>query len=1064
MFKFAIEKPVIVSVAMAIVCLFGVLAIYRVPIQMIPDLDPRMVSVRTTWVGATPQDVEQEILTEQEKFLARIPGLERMMSWASTGSARVQLEFPHGTEISEALIRVSNALSRVSRYPENVVEPVISANSFSSSPFMFFRIMPLDPNMRNEDMVQMRDFVVDHIGSQIERVPGVAAVSVWGGAERQVKISVNPGKLAERGLTVLDVRNSIRARNRDVSGGDMNSGKRRYLLRTIGRFESVKDIEQLVISKSGQSLIRLKDVGTAELSNLEVRYYSYANGRPNITMGIRRQVGSNVVEVMDGIMARVADLNQGLLAHNGLEMELTSEDVQYVKDAVHVVRRNLIIGGVLATLVLLLFLRSMSATLVGAIGIPVCTIAAFLGLLLAGRTINVISLAGVAFAIGMTIDNSIVVLESIYRHMTQGKARRQAALDGVREVWTAVLASTLTTVFVFLPVIFITEEAGQLYSDIAVAVSASILLSMVVAITVIPAACSRFLNPPVSSASRYNIFQSIGKGITIVVLGFVKWLLNGVLRRLILIIGIFGAALIVIQQLTPKAEYLPEGEEQKLFANMYAPPGYNVETMHQIYKQFDPQFIAQVGADPQKFADGETSIPPLNFVVGYAGAESITYIPEATDRAQVESLVEVVTEKMKPYPGVRSFVSRGSIFQGNRGGSRSINLDISAPDLETLFEVGNKAYERAKQIFDNPQVRLQPSSLSMDQPLIEIRPDWERAAELGISADSLGYTVSAYSDGAYVDEFFLDDSQINMYLYSTDGIIQRPEDLDNLPLYTVDGGIVPLSSVARVIETVNTASIRRVDGSRTITLSIIPPKDIALEVGVEKVKRELVDSLRNSGDLSDQVHMRISGASDRLNATRDALTNNFIIAILVSYLLMVAIFSHWGFPMLIMATVPVGISGGIIGLWALNKLGANLSQFGLANFHQPFDMITMLGFLVLIGTVVNNPILIVERSLTNIRNGLTALDAVMESVKTRLRPIMMSTVTTICGLSPLVFYPGAGTELYRGLGAIVLFGLLFSTLVTLTFMPAALSLILQISESWKSRRSSHTQEPVHSSH
>ena len=911
---------------------------------------------------------------------------------------------------------------------------------------MFFRIMPLEGNPKQVNMVRMRDFLVDHVGPHIERVPGVSAVSIWGGANRQVKVSVDPSKLAQRGITLNDVRVAIRSRNRDVSGGDMSSGKRRYLIRTIGRFNSVEEIESMVVARRGTSLVWLRDVGSAELANLKVRYYSYANGRANITMGVRRQVGANVVEVMDGVMQAVADINAGMLAHQGIEMELTSEDVQYVKDAVAVVRRNLIIGAVLATLVLLLFLRSLAATVVGAVGIPVCTIAAFLGLLVAGRTINVISLAGVAFAIGMTLDNSIVVLESIYRHLSEGKPRVRAALDGVREVWAAVLASTLTTVFVFLPIVLIEEEAGQLYSDIAVAIAASILLSMVVAITVIPAACSRFLNPPKSSAGRYNVLMLVGRGVSWLVVSFVRWLLRGVVRRLALIVGTFALTALALHQLTPKAEYLPEGEEQKLFANMYAPPGYNVETMHGIFKRFDPQFIAQVGADPSDFATGLTDIPALNFAVGYAGAQSITYIPEATDRSQVAALMTVVAEKMKPFPGVRSFVSRGSIFAGNRGGSRSINLDISAPTLESLFAVGNLAYDRAKEIFDNPQVRLQPSSLSMNQPLIEIHPDWERAAELGISADNLGYTVSAYTDGAYVDEFFLADDRIKMYLYSIQGTVKQPADIDNIPLYTEDGGIVPLSSVARVVETVNTESIRRVDGSRTITLSIIPPKDVPLEVGVERVKQDLVESLRNSGQVADNVQMRITGASDRLHATREALADNFIIAVVVSYLLMVAIFSHWGYPLLILTTVPIGISGGIVGLWVLNQVGGSLEQFGLANFEQPFDMITMLGFLVLIGTVVNNPILIVERSLRNSRAGMNAAAAVLESTKVRLRPIMMSTITTLFGLSPLVFYPGAGTELYRGLGAIVLFGLMFSTIVTLTFMPAVLSLVMQLHE------------------
>ena len=1046
MFKFAIDKPVIVSVGIAIVCLFGVLAILRVPVQMIPDLDPRVVSVRTNWVGATPQDVEQEILVRQERFLGRIPGLVRMTSWADTGRARVELEFAHGADINEVLIRVNNALSRVSSYPENVVEPSLSATSFSNANFMFYRIMPLAGNPRQVNMVQMEDFLVDHVRPRIERVAGVANVTFWGGAQRQIKIEIDPRRLAERGLTLIDVRNAIRARNRDVSGGDVDVGKRRILLRTVGRFSSVEEIEQLVIARRGDSLVRLADVGRAELTTLEVRYYSYANGRPNITMGVRRQVGANVVEVMDGVVEAVAGLNQGLLAHRGLEMELTSEDVQYVKDAVVVVRRNLVIGAGLATLILLAFLRSGPATVVGAVGIPVCTIAAFLGLLLAGRTINVISLAGVAFAIGMTLDNSIVVLENIYRHMTLGKARIRAALDGVREVWTAVLASTLTTVFVFIPVAFVRQEAGQLYSDIAIAISASVLLSMVVAITVVPAACSRFLRPaPV--ASSFNPLVRAGSVFSWLIMGFVHWLLRGVFRRVVFIAGVLAVSVLIIDQLTPKAEYLPEGEEQKLFASMYAPPGYNVETMNGIYKRFDAQFVAQVGADPQAFAEQTTDIPALNFVVGYAGAQSIFYIPEATDRDQTDALLEVITEKMKAYPGVRSFASRGSIFAGNRGGARSINLDINAPDMTTLFAAGDLAYQRAKTIFDNPQVRSRPSSLSMAQPLIEIHPDWRRVAELGINASDLGYTIAAYSDGAYVDEFVLADDRIDMFLYSTEGVIRHPQDIEHLLLYTEDGGIVPLSSIARVEETVNTESIRRVDGARAITLSIVPPRNVPLEVGVETVKSELIERLRQSGDLDESVQMHISGASDLLDATREALGANFIIAVIVSYLLLVAIFSHWGFPFLILTSVPIGISGGIVGLWLLNLVGSHLERFGLANIHQPFDMITMLGFLVLIGTVVNNPILLVERALRRLKEGgVSAAEAVSESVQVRLRPIMMSTITTLFGLSPLVFYPGAGTELYRGLGAIVLFGLLFSTIITLTFMPAALSLVLELKE------------------
>lgn len=1018
---------------------------------MIPDLDVRAISITTLWPGASPQDIEKEIIIEQEEYLRRITSLERMISRATTGRAEIELEFSSGTDINEVLIRANNALSQVPGYPENVDEPRIVTSSVSDSPFIFYRVVPLPGNPMNVEMYKMLDFLEDEIRSRVERVPGVSEVIFWGGTERQIRIYIDPVKLAERELRLIDVRNAIRARNRDVSGGDLDSGKRRYLLRTVGRFTTVEEMEDLVVGRRGDTLIRLRDVGHTELSTFEVRSYSYTNGKPSISMGIRKQVGANVVDVMDGVQEKVAELNQGLLKQKGLHVSLNSDDVKYVRASIKNVRRNLAIGALLATLVLFLFLRSGSATITGALGIPICTIAAFLGLLISGRTINVISLAGIAFAIGMTLDNSIVVLENIYRHMSEGKARAEAALDGVREVWPAVLASTLTTVFVFLPIIFVGEEAGQLYSDIAVAISAAIMMSMLVAITVIPAACSRFLSPNIEH-KRETLLDRIGTKFRLLVMGFVEWMLLGLHRRLAIVTGLLVVVASIIYFLTPPAEYLPEGEEQKIFSFLFAPPGYNINEMHEtqlaLFKDFNPY----VGDDPELYDQGKKDIPAMDYVMGYASAGRVMMLVEASSRSQVEALKNIITERIQEVPGVIAFASRGSIFSSNTGGTRSINLELSGTDLVALFDAGFKAFVRSREIFDNPQVRPEPSTLTLGQPMLEIHPDWERAAELSIDTEALGYAIWAYSDGAYVDEFFLGDDKIDMFLYSTQGAIERPQDLDQVMLYSREGGIVPLSSVARVEEKVNTETIRRVDGARTITLGIIPPRDVPLETGVEIVKKELIAKMQESGEIAADINMQITGASDDLEATRSALIGNFIVAVLISYLLLVAIFSHWGYPLLIIFSVPIGIAGSILGLWLMNALGANLGLLGLTEVHQPFDMITMLGFLILIGTVVNNPILLVDRTIRNIKDQhMSIASAILESTRARLRPIMMSTITTIFGLSPLVFSPGAGSELYRGLGTIVLFGLLFSTLVTLTFIPAVLSLVLQLRQRYQQR-------------
>jgi multidrug efflux pump subunit AcrB len=1041
MFEKIIRNGTLVTVTALIVCVLGIVAATRIPVQMIPDLDARAISVITNWPGATPQDVEKEILIEQEQYLRNLPNLQRITATAQTSSARIVLEFPLGTDMTDMMIRVSNALSQVPSYPENVDEPRVYANSFSSSPFMFFVVTPLPGNPRQIDLDLARDFLEDNVKPRMASVAGVSEVNLWAGSQRQIQILVDPARLAQRGLSLVDVRNAIRDRNRDRSGGDLNSGKRQYLLRTIGRFEDLAELEQLILTRQGDNIIRLSDIATVQMDHFEKRMLSRFNGTDSMMLALKKESGSNVIDIKKQILEVIADLDEQTLRPAGMQIRLMADDVVYVNASIRNVWQNLLLGALFATAVMYLFLRSGRATLVGVIGIPMCVIVAFFGLLLAGRTINVISLAGIAFALGMTLDNSIVVLESIELERRKGLDKIAAALAGVRRVWPAVLASTMTTILVFLPVAFVEQEAGQLYSDVAIAISAAILASMLVAITVLPTASARLdfgssqLTPPGSDGN--------GSGLRARTLATVDWLLDSPQRRMgtvILAVLLSGA---IILLLTPPAEYLPEGEEPKIFASMSAPPGYNLETMGAITLEVEASLLPHVGEDPDKFHRGESDVPAIKYLNIRAASERLFMVVEPVEHRDIEALMQVLTERFRQYPGMRAFAARGSIITSNNGGTRSINLDIAGPDLDALFRVARLAEDRANEIFDNPRIQSQPSSLSLAQPMIQIRPRWERAAELGMSADNLGYTVSAMTDGTYVDEFFLNDDKIDMYLYSDTGLDVELDNLAQVPLYTPLGKVVPLGAVVDFEESVDTSSIRRVGGRRTVTLNIIPPRSVALESGVDSVRQEVVQHLLERGDIPADVNIVISGAADQLQATRAALVANYLVALFIVYLLLVAIFNHWAYPLLILTSIPLGIAGGIVGLTLLNGIGGLLPAVGLAEIVQPFDMITMLGFLILMGTVVNNPILVVHRAMQNFSEGQEPLDAVKEAVHTRLRPIAMSTITTLCGLAPLVLLPGAGTELYRGVGAIVMFGILGAMLVTLTMLPALTVMVLE---------------------
>ncbi len=1046
MFERIIQRGTLMTVIVMIVCVLGIVAAMRIPVQMIPDLDVQVISVRTNWPGATPQDVEKEILIEQEDYLRNLPNLSRIVARATGGRAEIELEFPLGTDITQMLIRVSNALSQVPSYPETVDEPRIYANSFSSNAFMFYSVTPLPGNPRQRDLSLSLDFIEDTVKPRLAGVAGISEVGVYGGVERQVQILVDPVRLAQRGLSLPDLREAVRSRNRDRSGGMIDAGKRQYLLRTVGRFEDLEELSALVLARRGDAVIRLSDVATVQLDHFEESAITSYSGQPNLFITLRKESGSNVIDIKRQITSEVAALNREVLEPVGLQIQRIADDVVYVEKSLRNVWQNLLLGALLATAVMFLFLRSLPATLVGVLGIPICVIVAFLGLLLAGRTINVISLAGIAFAIGMTLDNSIVVLESIALERRKGAERFRATVEGVRQVWPAVFASTMTTVLVFVPVAFVEQEAGQLYSDVAIAISAAILASMLVAITVLPTAAARlsFSSNDHDGALDRKSARRIGQGIHNFTMAAVRAILATQASRVTCIAVAVLLSGAVIWLLTPAAEYLPEGEEAKVFAVMNAPPGYSLEAMTEIAADIEDYFLPHVQASPEPFRRGDIDVPPMAYYNLRVSAESLRIISEPVEAGDVEALMNALVSKYREYPGMRAFAARGSIITSNDGGTRSINLDIAGTDLSDIYAVAQAAYRRAGEVFDNPRIQSQPSALSLSQPLVQVRPRWDRAAELGLSADDIGFTVSALTDGSYIDEFFLADDKIDIYLYSEVGRDVELDNLAQLPIFTGFGEVLPLAALADIVETVDTNSLRRVNGRRTVSLNIIPPRSVALETGVEKVRQELVGYLRKNGDIPANVDVVISGAADQLDATRQALVSNYLVALLVIYLLLVAIFSHWGYPLLIMTSIPLGIAGGIVGLSLLNGIGGLLPLVGWNAIVQPFDMISMLGFLILMGTVVNNPILVVHRAVQNVAAGMEVLAAVTEAVEVRLRPIAMSTITTLVGLAPLVLIPGAGTELYRGVGAIVMFGILGSAVVTLTMLPALTVVVLQL--------------------
>ncbi|WP_018691719.1 efflux RND transporter permease subunit [Algicola sagamiensis] len=1049
-FSKVIQHRTILAVITLMFIVLGVTAAFQTPVQMVPDLEEKTIGVDTRWPGATPQDIEKDILAEQERYLKTIPNLLRMVSEASTGSASIELEFPFGTDMTQALIQVSNALSQVSSYPENVDEPKLISHASSNVAFMYFSVVPLPGNPLSLDMNLMRDFVDDYVRPQMERVKGISRIRISGGEEKQIKILIDPHQLVQRGLKVSDVRRVIRQRNRDSSIGDIENGKQRFLIRMVGRFNSISELESLIIKQDNGIITTLKDVATVQLSHSEMQGLSYLNGERNITLAIYREAGSNVIDIKNTLVPLTQSLNQHLLNERGLNIQLVGDDVRYVQTSIQNVWFNLVLGAMLAIGVMYFFIRSKNATLTGIIGIPICTIASFIGLYLFDRTVNVISLAGIAFAIGMTVDNSIVVLESIEQWRKKGLDRLTAAVTGVQDVWRAVFASTTTTILAFLPVIFIQQEAGQLYSDIAITICASIFASMIVALFIVPTlAASVDIVRPERIAKPPWVTKPLG------------WLFQSTKRQIICVLFSLIMTIGLAFILAPPAEYLPDGEEPKAFTRMVAPPGYNLSQMRAIGDEILPILESHRNPDPTSFDEGKTDIPPLKYVLmrissGYLWVLSEPYRPQ-----DLTAMMNGLTKLFRHYPGMRAFSFRGSIITSNDGGARAVNIDFSGPDLEKLYEVAESTYQLAEQKYPDGQISSTPSSLSLDQPMLLIHPKWERLAELQIPVNEFGYALSALTDGAYVDEFFLGDKKMDIYLHGDLELARRFHTLEDLPFINDVNQVVPLKAIATIQQSMASGQLTRVDGRKTVSVRVIPPPKVALETAVSKIQSELIPALQKQVKIPASLKIDITGAADQLSTTKQELVGKFTIALVIIFLVMVATFNHWGYPLFVMATVPLGIAGGLIGLVGFNQVGEWLQFTGHVGFHQPFDMITMLGFLILLGTVINNPILIVDQTRMNIKTHNKPLkEAIIHAVNTRLRPILMSTATTLFGLLPLVVMPGEGTELYRGLGVVVLSGLLVSALITLIFLPTILMLALKYWYGAHSIASSQKNEDV----
>jgi HAE1 family hydrophobic/amphiphilic exporter-1 len=1166
--RLSILKPVGVTVAVLLVVMFGLIGLGAIPIQLAPNVDRPIITVSTSWPGRSPQEIVDQITKEQEEQLKNVENLKSLRSTSSEGSSQITLEFYIEANIDRAMQDVSDSLRQVPEYPEDVDEPVVTATEGDAENAIAWIIIDFPPDVRDQfedfDIATLYDALDKEVKPYLERVDGVAEVNIFGGREREVRVLIDPVRLAQRGLSYNEVAAALRSENRNTSAGSIAEGKRDYRVRVVGQFESDEDILATIVAYRDGKPVYLRDVGAVEMGHQKRRGFVRNIGGQAIAINAKRKTGSNVMAVMDGLQERLEVVKADILptldpvAGPHLRMRQVYDETTYIRSAIDLVMQNLWVGGILAGLVLWLFLRSLISTGVIALAIPTSIIGTFLVMLALGRSLNVISLAGMAFAVGMVVDNAIVVLENIYRRLQNGEPPMTAAYRGGREVWGAILASTLTTVAVFIPALTIQEEAGQLFRDISLAIVAAVSLSLLVSITVIPAACSRWLRSPKDRREPRTKFGRAWRGafglaalasaLNKRIKRTMLWLMTGwrgwTLRPAV-ILFMTAASIVGAYLLMPPLDYLPAGNRNLVFGGLLIPPGYSIEQQEDVARRLerylepymtvdasDDAAVAQLDPIRRNEAPNEPfdPVPIENMFVGAFGGGMFVGASSAYEETVIP-IGTLITNAMNTVPGAFGGARQSSIFgRGVAGSGNSINIEISGPRLDRVRAAAEMTFNIAAGRYGYGNVRPTPSNYNLAQPEYQVRVTRE-GRELGVRPVDIGLAVRSLFDGGFVGDFREADGEtIDIVMLPRNGRLESFQELASIPVATPAGPVVPLDTIVEIVPATAPQEILRIEELPSVQIAVTPPGGAALEQTISEIENEVLGAVRAAGLLDDTMRVRLEGTAAELTNVKNALfgapatgpqapwqiavealsalvalagvgvggfvlfrairrrerafaygavgavlmgvavgglffglgaqpsllTARLVWALAVTYLLMCALFESFIYPFVIMFSVPLAVVGGFLGL----RIVHDWTMMDPTRAPQQLDVLTMLGFVILIGVVVNNAILIVHQAL-NFMHGrfgegetddagagttMPPLEAIAESVRTRIRPIFMSTLTSVGGMLPLVLFPGPGSEMYRGLGSVVIGGLLMSTIFTLVLVPLLFSLTLQMTE------------------
>jgi len=1000
------DNPAALLAAAVLLFVLGVVGIASLPIQMLPNLEYPEININTSWRNAAPQEIEANIVEPQEMVLRQVPGVIEMSSDVRAGNGNVNLVFDVGTDLQQAMLDVLNALNRAEQAPPDAEEPSIQVGGWDF-PVATLLVHPR-VSTPGTDVTQFQRIIEAEVEPALMQIDGVQRVNLNSQRDSMVLIDFDPYRAAALGVQVTDIANTV-MRAVNSTGGLASVGRRQYTVRFLGGF-NLDELGDLIVARPNNQPIRLREVADISTELYPRGGFMYRTGFPAYYISVQGKYGANTVSILDDVNKTIDELNAGPLAADELQIVLSFDASVHIRRAIGLVNGNLVLGVFLALGVLWWFLRGWRATLMIATTIPFSLLSSLLVLSLLGRSLNVVSLAGLAFAVGLVLDAAIIVQENIVRLRQTGMSSKDAAREGPSQVVGALFASTVTSIAIFLPILFMKGLEGQLFADLALTLSVAVTTSLIAAITVLPVASYYFRSDQLAvdrlSAFWDRITNKIVR-LTSTPQLRAKWIVSSLLVPVLL-----------TWLLAPKLDFLPQADSDGVQVFFSMPEGVPLSYI-------ENELILEVIDRLQPYVDGDTG-PGIHGYNLYSWGSNATgiYIYPKDPREAPELIEKLRDEILVGLPGARPFVSRASLLNIGISGGRNIDIDLQGPELAALMSAAKVGQEAMNERFSDWSVRALPG-VSLSKPELQLVPDDIRIAQAGLDRGAVADAVRAFTGGLSAGRYFDGNESMDVLIWS--GAWDTPEDLAGVPIFTPQSGIQVIGELANIERTVGPTQLRRVNGQRTVTLQVLPPSDMTIEDALNTIRSEIGPVLRDA--LPDDAEIFYRGTADQLDAAVTDMSKNFVMAILILALIMAAMFRSVKDSLIVLLVMPLAIVGGVIGLRVLNLFT-----------YQSLELLTMIGFIILLGLVVNNAILLVHQTRAAEREGLNRADAVAQAIRIRARPIFMSTLTSICGMLPLMLVPGAGSDIYRGLATVIVGGMSVSAIFTLLLLPSILRL------------------------